>query len=158
LSAFGGITLAAMFLGCLRVLKDSLSPVQSLQARQQRALTLGGLLGLAYVGMSLYRDFGVFHSVIAVNAFYFTENLLFGITIAMLISVFSPKGVKFVLGVSCLLFVGMNLFIIAHHALRHFSTTVRGFSIVNGMLIGMSVSLAIFLWLDGPVVGSTSKP
>jgi hypothetical protein len=157
LSILGFITLVAMFFGCLVVLKDSLFPRKSLHARQQRALTLAGLLGLAYIGMSIYRVFGVFHSVIAVNAFYFAENLLFGIMFAMLISVFSLKGVKFVLGLSGMLFIGMNLFIIAHHALRNSFTTVRGFSIVNGMLIGMSVSLVIFLWLGGPVVGSTSK-
>jgi hypothetical protein len=146
LSPLGVITLAAMFLGCLWVLKDPLPPGDSLRNRQLRALTLVGLLGLAYVGMSLYRVFAVFHSVLAVNAFYFTKGLVVGISIALAVSVAAPKGAKFVLCISGMLFIGTNFIVIAHQELRHFAATVRGFSLANGLLLGISIPLALFLW------------
>jgi hypothetical protein len=148
LSPLRAITLAAMFFGFLWILKDPLPPGNSLRDRQLRALTLPGLLGLAYVGMSLYRVFVVFHSVLAVNAFYFTKSLVVGIPIAVAISVAAPKGAKFVLGISGMLFIGTNFIVIAHHELRHFATTVRGFSVVNGLLLGISIPLAVILWQD----------
>jgi hypothetical protein len=144
LSNRGAITLSAMFLGCLWVLKDSLLPQRSLRHRQPRALTMAGVCGVAYIGLSLYWDFGVFQSVLAVNAFYFFKNLVAGITIAMLISLLGPKSVKVILGISAILLVGNYLIVISHHELTRFATTIRGFSSVNGLLIGMAVPLAIF--------------
>lgn len=107
---------------------------------------MSGLLGLAFVGLSLYGDFGVFHSLLAVSVFNLTKNLVVGTSIAGLISVFGPKSSKLVLGISATLFTGMNLFVIAHHDLRRFASTVRGFSLVNGLLLGISIPTAIFLW------------
>jgi hypothetical protein len=148
LSIWSTISLSAMFLGCLWVLKDFLSPPGNPRHRHQRALTLAGVCGLAYIGLSLYRDFGVFQSVLAVNAFYFFKNLAAGITVAILISVFGPKSAKVILGISAILLIGNNLIVISHHDLTRFITTIRGFSSVNGLLIGMAVPLAVFLWLE----------
>jgi TPR repeat protein len=146
LIARSAVGLLAMSLGCLWVLKDSPSPRQGLQTRHPRALTLAGLFGLAYVAMSLYRMFGVFDSELAVNVFYFIENLVVGISIAVAVSVFAPKGAKFVFGISVMLFIGTNFIVIAHHELRHFAATVRGFSMANGLFLGISIPLAFFLW------------
>ena len=148
LSIWSTISLSAMFLGCLWTLKGSLLPQESLRNRQQRALTLAGIFGLAYIGLSVFRAFGVFQSVLAVNAFYFFKNLVAGITVALLISVFGPKSAKVILGISGILFIGNNLIVILHHDFTRFVTTIRGFSSVNGLLIGMVVPLAVFLWLE----------
>ena len=109
---------------------------------------MGGECGLAYVGLSVYGAFGSFPSVLAVNVFHFFNNLVAGIAVAMLISVFSPKRAKVVLGVSGTLLIVNDLIVISHHELTRFVMTVRGFSTVNGLLIGMAVPLAIFLWLE----------
>jgi hypothetical protein len=148
LSGLGAITLSAMFLGCLWVLNDVLLPQPNLRHRQPRALTTAGVCGLAYIGFSVYRAFGSFQSILAVNAFYFAESLAAGITIAMLITVFGPKRAKVVLGVSGTLLIVNDFIVIAHHQLTRFVTAVRGFGVVNGLLIGIAVPLAIFLWLQ----------
>jgi len=148
LSGLGAITLSAMFLGCLWALKDSLSPQPNVRHRQPRALTMGGACGLAYIGLSVYGAFGSFPSVLAVNAFHFFNALVAGIGVAMFISVFSPKRAKVVLGVSGTLLIVNDLIVISHHELTRFVMTVRGFSMVNGLLMGMAVPLAIFLWLE----------
>ncbi|MDQ1450340.1 MAG: hypothetical protein QOK38_206 [Acidobacteriaceae bacterium] len=128
------------------VLKGSLAHAQGLHNRQQRATALAALFGLIYVGLNLYRIIGTFHSVLAVNAFYFAENLFAGMSIAMAISVFAPKRAQFVLSGSGVLLIGMNSLVIARHELKHFASTIRGFSTVNGLLLGISIPLTIFLW------------
>lgn len=138
LNTRGIISLSLIFLACVWVLKN----------RQERVLTLSGLLGLAYVGLSLYGYFGIFHSLPALNIFSLTKGLVAGIFVAGLISVFGLKSAKVVLGISATLFIGMNLFVIAHHDLKRFATTVRGFSLVNGLLLGISIPTAIFLWRE----------
>ncbi len=148
LSPLGAITLMAMSLGWLWVLNDPLPPGHSLRNRQHRALNLAGLLVSVYLGMSLYRVLAVFPSVLAVNAFYFTKSLVVGIPIALVVSVATPKGAKYVLGISGILFIGTNFIVIAHHELRHFAATVRGFSVANGLLLGISIPLALFLSRD----------
>jgi hypothetical protein len=147
LSTRSTISLSAMLLS-LWILRDLLLPGRSVRNPQQRALRLAGLSGLLYVALSLYGDFGSFPSVLAVNAFHFFNTFVAGITVAMLISVFGPKRAKVVLGVSGTLLIGNDLIVISHHELTRFVTTVRGFSVVNGLLIGMVVPLAIFLWLE----------
>ncbi len=148
LSGLGAITLSAMFLGCLWALKDSLSLQPSVRHQQPRALTMGGACGLAYVGLSVYGAFGSFPSVLVVNAFHFFNNLVAGIAVAMFISVFGPKRAKVVLGVSGTLLIAKYLIVIAHHERTRLPTPIRGFSSINGLLIGMAVPLAIFLWVE----------
>jgi hypothetical protein len=136
-----------MFLGCLWVLKDPQSLGQRLRSRQLRALTLAGLFGLAYVGLSLYRDFGVFHSVSAVNALYFTKSLVLGIEVAMAFSMIAPKRARFVLAISGVLFTGVNLLAIERHDLWRFDSAIRGFISLNGLLIGILISAVFLQWL-----------
>jgi hypothetical protein len=149
LSTLRAVTLAAIFLWCLSVLKDSPSPGQGLRNRQQGALTLAGLSGLAYVGMSLYRVIGVFHSVLAVNAFYFIETLVLGISVAMPVyffSFFSPKVAKIILGISGVLLIGINLLAIPRPNFWRLALAARGLFSLDGLLLGISIPVAIFLW------------
>jgi len=91
LSILGAITLSALFLWCSRILKDALLLQPDSRDRQQPALTTGGACGIAYVGLSVYGAFGVFPSMLAVNALHFATNLAAGVGVAMLITVFGPK-------------------------------------------------------------------
>ena len=63
------------------------------------------------------------------------------------ISVFSPKIARVALGISSILFLGINLLAIVHHDLRRFAETVRLFCSVDGFLLGMSIPLTVLLWL-----------
>jgi hypothetical protein len=148
LSRLGMITLSGLFLACLWALKDSISPHRSLRHRQQPALTMAGICGLASIGLSLYGGFGIFQSALRVNAFNFVKNLVTGIAMATLICMLRPKSVKVALGISGVLLIGTDFIVIWRHALTRFITTIRGFSSVNGLLIGMTVPLAIFLWRE----------
>ena len=157
LSGLGAITLSAMFLGCLWALKDSLSLQPSVR-QQPRALTMGGACGLAYVGLSVYGAFGSFQSVLAVNAFHFFNTLVAGIAVAMFISVFGPKRAKVVLSISGILLILNDLIVIWRHELTRFVMTNRGFVSANGLLIGMVVPLAMFLWLETKKKGGPAPP
>jgi len=148
LGSWGIISLSAMFLVFLWHFKSSLLPRQRLQNRQQRTLILAELFGLAYVGLSLYGAFGIFQSLLAVNAFNFSKNLLGGITVAILISAFGPKSARVVMGISSILFVAVALLVIAHHDLTRLATTNLAVCSVSGLLLGMAVPLAVFLWLE----------
>jgi hypothetical protein len=107
-----------------------------------------GSCGLAYIGLSVYGAFGSFPSVLAVNAFHFAESLAAGITVGLLVTVFGPKRAKVVLGISGALLIVSDLIVIWRHELTRFVTTIRSFSMVNGLLIGIAVPLAIFVWLE----------
>jgi hypothetical protein len=145
LSIVAIVTLTGLFLWCWRALKRSISPQRE---RQSRALTIAGLCGLAYVGLSLYGAFGSFPSVLTLNAFHFAEALAAGMSVAMCISVFGPTRAKMVLGISGILFIANNIPVIWGHEITRFVMTVRGFSSVNGLLIGLMVPLALSLWLE----------
>src|SRR5205823_2138550 len=91
LSILGTITLSAMFLWCLRTLKDALLRQPDSCDRQQPALTMAAVCGLAYIVLSVYGALGSFASVLTVNAFHFAESLAAGITIAIAIHRVRPK-------------------------------------------------------------------
>jgi hypothetical protein len=158
LTGWGTVRLLAMLLGCWVALNGSLSPQRSLLHRQPLMLTMAGVFGSVSIGLSLYWDFSVFPSVLAVSALHFATNMTTGITIAMLIAVFGPKRAKLVMGISGILLILHDLIVIAVIAqvdltrfatnFTGFATTSRGFSSVNGLLIGIATPLAIFLWLE----------
>jgi prepilin signal peptidase PulO-like enzyme (type II secretory pathway) len=127
-------------------LVGSLSHGWRLQNRHQRAVAIAALLGLTTEGFSLYWVFGAFPSKSAVNAFLFANELLAGIVVAMLISLFIPKIAKIVLGISGILFIGLNLLLIVLIDTKRF-IPVRAFCSLNGLLIGLSIPLTLFLWL-----------
>ena len=144
-STFSKINNSIIPLGCLMLLIGSLSPGWRLQNRHQRAEAIAALLGLTTVGMSLYWVFCALPSISAVNAFFFAKELLGGIFVAMLISLFIPKTAKIVLGISGILFIGLNLLLIVLIDTKRF-IPVRAFCSFNGIFIGLSIPLAIFLW------------
>ncbi len=94
-----------------------------------------------------FSHFGILQSVSAVNAFYFAKSLLAGICIAMLISLIWSQGAKIVLRVSGILFIGFNIYAIAHYDLRRLAPAVRIFYLTNGWLIGMAIPSATALCL-----------
>jgi len=148
LGILGAVTLSAMLLWCLRTLKDALLPQPDLREPQRPALTIAGISGLFYIGLSVYGAFGSFPSLLTVNAFHFGKSLAAGITIAVAITVFGPKKAKVVLAISSTLLIVNDLIVIWHHQFMRFATTIRSFSSVNGLLIGIATPLAIFLWLE----------
>jgi hypothetical protein len=104
--------------------------------------------------MSLYGyyHFGICGSGSAFDAFYLARSILGGIAVFMFLSVVWPesakaKSAKIALGISCILLIGSNLFAIAHPDLVRSAPAIRIFCLVNGQLIGLSVSLAVYLWL-----------
>ena len=58
-----------------------------------------------------------------------------------------PRGAKIALGISGILLIAFNVFAIAHHGLVRITPAIRIFSLVNGQLVGLSGSFAIFIWL-----------
>jgi len=147
LGNWSAITLCAMFVGSLWALKDAVLSHGNPRRHQPRALTIGGVFGLVYVGLSLFGHFRVFKTVLAVGFFHFLNNLAAGITVALFISVFAPKKTKIVSVISGVLLIVNDLVVIWRHALTRSVISVRGFSSINGLLIGLTVSLALFLWL-----------
>jgi hypothetical protein len=148
LSIFGAIILAALFSWCLWILKDSVLSGRSPRDREQRVPALAGLFGLTYVGLRLYRFFGVFHSGLAVNIFQFFEYLVLGILIGIGGYFFPPKRSKVLLGISCVLFFGVNLLVIPRPVFWRLARAVQGLVSLDGLLLGISIPVAIFLWRD----------
>jgi TPR repeat protein len=146
-SATREITLSVMFVFCLVLLASSRG---GLRTRQQRRTTLPGLLGLTRVGLDLYGyfHFGILLALSAVNVFYFGKSLLGGIFLAMLVPIVWANGVKIVLRICGILFIGFNIYAITHYDLRHLASCPRAFYSANGLLIGTVITSAMFLWLD----------
>ncbi len=117
----------------------------------QRTATAAGVLGLTFAGLDIYglSHIGILQSISAVNAFYFSKSVLAGVFLVSLISIFWPwpRSAKTLLRISGVLFVGFNIYAIAHYDLRRFARVTRAFYSANGWLIGTSIPLAIFLWM-----------
>jgi TPR repeat protein len=146
------ISYSVMSLGSLLLLIGSGLPRRLFRGRQQRTASLAGLLGLSYVAMSLYGfyHFGICEPGLAADTFYLAKSILSGIAVFILISIVwpenaKPKSAKIALGISGILFIGFNLFAVAHQNLARFAPAIRIFCTVNGQLIGLSVSLAVYL-------------
>jgi hypothetical protein len=105
-------------------------------------------LGIVYVGLSVYNALGVFPSVLVSGLLKLVMSFVAGIVVAMLICGFARKAVKVVLGAACVLLVGIDAIVIFNHALVRFTTTVPGFNSANGLLIGVSLTSAAFLWRE----------
>jgi hypothetical protein len=172
LTARSKINLSLVFLGSLLLLIRW----GGIRDRRQQRTTLTGLLGLSWVGLDVYgySHFGILQSLSAVNAFYFGKSVLSGICVAMLVSLVWSQGTKTVLRICGILFIGFNIYAITHYDLRHLAPGLRAFYSANGLLIGMAIPLAIFLWVEGektrgsqngndgvapgPVTGSGTEP
>jgi hypothetical protein len=148
------ISLAIMFLGSSMVLVGSLMPRGRIRGEHQQALTFAAVLALSYVAFDLlgFRYIGLLTPLSAVGAFSFVKSVLGGTSVAILLRVVLPNGLwpkvsKVGLGLCGVLFVGFNLFVLTNQRMRSISPTLGSFWSLNGMLLGVMVSLAIVLWL-----------
>jgi hypothetical protein len=154
LSTIMKISLSVGFLGGLLLLAGFLTPSGSFGGGNQRRSALAGLLVVSWVAMDLYgfRYIGILTPVSAFAVFQFAKGLLAGTTVASLLPIVLPKNiwpkvVRVGLGVFGVLFIGTDIFVVSNHKLRSVALTLRSFWSINGMLLGMIVSLAIVLWL-----------
>jgi hypothetical protein len=154
-----------MFFASMWALKGALVPQENARYHQPPALTIGGIFGLAYVGLSLFGYLIVFKAVSTVNVFHFVRDVMAGAAVAMYITVFGPNRAKAAMPISGVLVIVIDFVVIWRHQLARVVVTVRSFSSINGFLIGITVSLAIFLWLHsrmatkgGEAAGSVSLP
>lgn len=154
LSAFMKISLSVTLLGCLLILAGSRLPSLRLRNWQRRTAILAGFLGMTYVALTVFGSyhFGIRQPGLGVAGFYFAKSLLGGVTIVMFLSIVVPesikqRGTKIALGITGILFVAFNVFAIAHYEQVRLAPAIRLFALVNGQLIGLSISLAVFLWL-----------
>jgi hypothetical protein len=118
---------------------------------RQRKITLAALLGIVWAIATAYgySHLGILYSLAVVNVFYFVKGTSGGIGVALLLSFLWPQGLKTALGICGILFIGFNAYGIMHFDLRHFADCPRAFYSINALLIGIAVTLAIFLWLNG---------
>lgn len=148
------IALLLTFLGSSLILISSVSPGRSLQNKRVTILT--GLVGMFWVGLSLFALYCVdmIKAVSAENEFCFAKNVLAGLFVIMVLSILSPKSAvpknaRVALGVIGVSFVGFNLYGTAHYDLVSFPSAIHLFCLVNGLLVGMLIPIAIFLWAAG---------
>jgi hypothetical protein len=134
------------------LLSDYFLSKRRLQKSRQVNELFAGVLCLFTVAWrflgSLFID--MFHSTLAVCSFYFSESLVGGILVVILLSVVIPKYIwyksaKIALGVFAAIFIINNcLLIVLYHKYR----VVPGICLVykaNGMPIGALVLLVIYL-------------
>jgi hypothetical protein len=151
-NSYGKTGLFLAFSGGILLLFSFQSTKQSFNRQQKRITTLAGILLLFYVGLNLFGIFciGIFHSIIAVNSLYFVKSIIAGILPVMLISIVLPKRfyfriAKVVLGVSIIFFIIFNLMNIYIYYKSHNTQIFRCLPNANGFLIGLSISLTIYL-------------
>jgi len=140
------IFLSLAFLSCISLLISSRASVRDWQ---QGTTTLTGVIGLSWVALNLYEfsHMGTLQPGSAVSAFYFTKSLLAGVFGAMLISLLWARFAKTPLIISGMLFVGFNIYAIAHYDLMRVTSAIRIFVSTDGLFVGMLIVFAIHLWL-----------
>jgi TPR repeat protein len=153
LSKIHKINLSIIFLGSLLLSIGYLLPSWRFLGKQYREGAVAGLLGISYAALSVFGayHFGVRQPGSAVDAFYFAKYFLLAISAAMFISLLlpdraKPKIAKIALGLFGILFIGFNIFATMHHDLARLTPAIRILCAVNGHLIGLSISPAIYLW------------
>lgn len=149
LSGWRLTTLIAIVLWSLWLLKSALRAGggNRTRAKLDRTLILSGSSGLAYVGVALYRTFGIFQSAITADSLRFIEGIFLGVMVAMAVFASTRKGAGVMFGIAGVLFVGINVPLIAHRDLNPLSDAFRGLCAVDGFLLAASIYLAITLWL-----------
>jgi hypothetical protein len=152
-SAFLKTDLLVAIIGSLMLLAGSWRSRH--RDRRWRATALTGLVGVSYVGVDLYGlyDFGWMRAGYGIDAFYLVKHGLSGAFIVLLISVVysleRPHRARMVLKVAGAVWVAFNIVAMMHFNLRHLVPAVRLFWMVNGLLVGMAIPLAAFLWRAG---------
>jgi TPR repeat protein len=140
---FDKILLVVIFTGCSILLSGSRLSIRS---HQSCVPTLAGVSGLAWVALDLWghMHFGTIQSISAVNAFYCAKGLLAGVSIAMLLAIVWRHSFRIMLLTSSALVVAFNVFVPGHYQLRN----GHAFYSINAILVAISVSMAMLLWLD----------
>lgn len=143
------VYLSIAVLGGTLLLIDSLLLGRRTRNRQRRATALTGILGLCWVGLNLYgfSRVGTLETGLLVDAFYFAKSFLAGTFGAMLIFLIWRQSAKIPVGMAGTLLIGFNIYGVAHYDLRRLTPAIRAFYSGNGFLIGMTIVLAIALWL-----------
>ena len=143
------VILAVCFLAGLLFLMGS---VGSMRKPHRRRIAASGLLILLWVGLDLWGQsyFSILLALSAVNAFFFGKGLLCGIGVVTLFSTVQPlHRAKIALIICGTLFIAFNIYAAMHYDLRRFAACPRAFYSFNGLLIGVAISLALLLWLEG---------
>jgi len=153
MSKFFKINLSIMFLGNALILIAAVKDWRSLRHAQQRLFALAGLLGFSYLAFDLlaFRYIGILTPLPVVGAISLVKTLLSGTFVALLLSVVFPnklwpKMAALLLGLNCILVIGLDARALANERLRSAIPTLRSFWTLNGMLLGFSIVLAIVLW------------
>jgi hypothetical protein len=148
LTAASKVMLSVTSLGSILLL---INTRESIRKQQHRRAALAGALGLLWVGADVYGHsrFAILLSLSAVNAFSFCKGLLGGASAAMLFSVAWPLRIKNALSICGIMFIVFNAYATTHFHLRNIADCPRAFYSINALLIGISVTMAILLWLNG---------
>lgn len=153
MSTLQKINYLVMCICFLLLLKSSGLQSWPLRDRQKRTAALTGLLGISHVALSLfgYYHFGIYRTGLTFYIYDSARFLLLGIVSIMFISLVLPErakpmSAKIALVIFGILFICLNLFLL--FALFHSKNPIpfRAFCSFNGMFIGNSIPLAIFLW------------
>jgi hypothetical protein len=139
----------AIFLGCLWVLKDLKLSTLNWRIWNIPTHHLAALFGLVYSGMDIVRILSGFHSVVGVNLYLFAECLFLGMSLAVSFHVLSrpARQAKSALGIAAALFFGINGFVAAHRSIGPSSPAFRGLFSVDGLLVGIAITIVASLWL-----------
>jgi hypothetical protein len=112
------------------------------------AAVLAVLFILSFVlDLFWYSYVGHLQSATTFTALYFVRHLVGGVIIAMLGPFIHARGPKIVLIGAVVLFIAFVVLGVVLSELWHIPVTIRFFCF-SGLIIGMAVPSAIFLWLD----------
>jgi hypothetical protein len=154
LGFFNKITLSVICLGSLLFLIGGLTAKKGVRSREQWLMSLTGLFGFSYVGLDLLWHFYVrfLQSRAMVIGYYFAWHLVGGIALGMFLYVGFPKGAKFLLTASAILFVAFNVFVIV----RHLASATLFLCLGNSLVIGVLIPSGLVLWLYQPKTSNQS--
>lgn len=154
LSPASKISLGIGLAGSLLFGIGSLASGGSPRGKQRRKLAVAGLIGVFYVTLSLlgFRYIGILTPVALNGGFRFIRGAVAATWVAILLRLVMPvwwtKAIKIWLGVCGLLFLGLNSMVLAKHGMGHALFALGSFWLMNSMLLGTAIPLAIFLWLE----------
>jgi len=136
--------LSAIFAWSLWNLKD---PSWMLSAwRHNQAAIFTSCLGLTYVALRVYGAYGLFPSVLTVDICIAAVGLVLGGVMGMVLNVFSKRIAKSILGICGVLLVAMSLAFAKYPQLWQSIPSIHALCSLGGLLIGISIPCAVFLW------------
>ncbi len=136
--------------GCLSGKHIALDKFQGKHSKSKTAKSnVGGttwpfLAGIGRVGALPFR-----HSPVTVGCQCFLlrqERFVRNMCCHVFSIVQPPQRAKSALIICGILFIGFNIYASTHYDLRRFALCLRAFYSINGLLIGMAITLALLLW------------